>query len=111
MFDTHSNQKKKINQLLKEVRESVSRFIEIAKLCGFFDQTLIATYSDFGRRFEENSQLGTDHGWGTYFFLFGRNLKRRVFGYSETFGPDDNVRAAIPSSKLEDIIVRHSYVD
>lgn len=45
-------------------------FIRTAENCGFWDKVLVTTFSDFGRRLEENSRKGTDHGWGSYNFVF-----------------------------------------
>ena len=41
---------------------------------------------------------GTDHGWGSYNFVFGKNLRRKVFG----FNPRMN------SSALSDIVPFHT---
>ena len=46
------------------------------------------------RRLEENSRKGTDHGWGSYAFVFGSGLRRQVLGYN----PDAN------SSAMQDIV-------
>lgn len=54
--------------------------------------------SDFGRRLEENSRRGTDHGWGSYSFVIGKGLRRQVLGFN----------AAANSSALADIIPTHA---
>jgi len=51
---------------------------QAAKLCGFWEDTSVVIFSEFGRRFEENSRRGTDHGWGQYFMLFASGLRRQV---------------------------------
>ena len=69
-------------------------FVRTAEACGFWDDVLLTTFSDFGRRLEENSRKGTDHGWGSYSFVFGKNLRRQVLGFN----------ADVNSSALQHIV-------
>eukprot|EP00391_Amoebophrya_sp_Ameob2_P002597 CAMPEP_0179009312 /NCGR_PEP_ID=MMETSP0795-20121207/16205_1 /TAXON_ID=88552 /ORGANISM="Amoebophrya sp., Strain Ameob2" /LENGTH=1536 /DNA_ID=CAMNT_0020704501 /DNA_START=63 /DNA_END=4673 /DNA_ORIENTATION=- len=80
-YDTHSNQGPRLQILLSDLRTGIYTFILAAERCGFFDDTLVTTFTEFGRRLEENSRKGTDHGWSNYFTVFGKGLQRRVFGY------------------------------
>ena len=41
------------------------------------DDTLIITFSEFGRRVEENASNGTDHGTASNMFVFGTKLKKQ----------------------------------
>eukprot|EP00854_Cymbomonas_tetramitiformis_P013729 gene13729-16225_t len=68
--------------LLADLRTGVFTFVRAAKECGFWDDVLLTIFSEFGRRFEENSKQGTDHGWGHYLVLFGQSLQRQVYGYN-----------------------------
>ena len=76
------------------MKKGIRKFIKAAKACGLWDEILITTVSDFGRRFEENVRRGTDHGWGSHYVLFGKGLRRKVFGYD----PDK------ASAKMADIV-------
>jgi uncharacterized protein (DUF1501 family) len=76
-FDTHASQLNKQNQLLKQYAEGLSAFINNLKEAGQWDDTLIFTFSEFGRRVEENASQGTDHGAAGNVFLFGKNLKKK----------------------------------
>jgi uncharacterized protein (DUF1501 family) len=76
-FDTHVNQLEKQNNLLKQYSESVSAFIKNLKALNKWDNTLVFSFSEFGRRVEENASGGTDHGTAGNVFLFGKNLKKK----------------------------------
>ena len=96
-FDTHANQGPGLKNLLADLKTGIFTFVKAAEACGFFDKILVSTFTDFGRRLEENSRQGTDHGWGAYNMVFGTNLKDRIYGYNF----DKNSKA------LGDIIPRH----
>jgi uncharacterized protein (DUF1501 family) len=76
-FDTHAAQLNKQNQLLKQYAEGIAAFIHNLKEAGQWDDTLIFTFSEFGRRVEENASQGTDHGAAGNVFLFGKSLKKK----------------------------------
>lgn len=76
-FDTHANQTQRHEKLLSTYSEGVSTFISNLKELGKWDDTLIMTFSEFGRRVEENASAGTDHGTAGNILLFGKNLKKK----------------------------------
>jgi uncharacterized protein (DUF1501 family) len=76
-FDTHVGQKGTQERLLKEWSEGVSALLKDLKAAGRLDDTLVMTFSEFGRRVEQNASNGTDHGTANNLFLFGGNLKRK----------------------------------
>ena len=49
------------------------------------EDVLIMTFSEFGRRAEENGSAGTDHGKANNLFLIGKNMNKKGF-YNN--GPD-----------------------
>ena len=63
--------------MLSQYAESITAFIKNLKELGKWDDTLIFTFSEFGRRVEENASLGTDHGTAGNVLLFGKNLKKK----------------------------------
>ncbi|MDH3321550.1 MAG: DUF1501 domain-containing protein [Flavobacteriaceae bacterium] len=75
-FDSHVNQRKSQDRLLKDYSDSVYAFVESLKKAGEFDDTLILTFSEFGRRVKENGSSGTDHGKANNLFIIGNNLKK-----------------------------------
>jgi len=78
-FDTHANQKNRQAKLLKLYAESMAVFVEDLKANGTFDDTLILTFSEFGRRVQKNGSNGTDHGTANNVFIIGKNLKKAGF--------------------------------
>lgn len=61
-FDNHSNQRAKHDDLLAQVAHGLTGLRDALAEKGRLDDVLIMTYSEFGRRVEENGSLGTDHG-------------------------------------------------
>lgn len=75
-FDTHVHQKGKHEHQLKVYDEGISALVKDLKKIGQFENTLILTFSEFGRRVEENKSKGTDHGAANNLFLMGGKLKK-----------------------------------
>ena len=65
-YDTHAGQGPNVRTLLADLKTGVYTFVKAADSCGFWEKVLVTTFTDFGRRLEENSRRGTDHGWSTY---------------------------------------------
>ncbi len=78
-FDTHANQQDKQARLLSQYAESISSFVNDLKQNGTFKDTLILTFSEFGRRVKQNAANGTDHGAANNVFVIGKNLKQAGF--------------------------------
>lgn len=75
-FDTHVNQKPGHARLLKTWAEGIAALIESLKRSGEFENTLIFTFSEFGRRVSQNASNGTDHGTANNVHLMSGALKR-----------------------------------
>ncbi len=82
-FDTHANQKNKQGKLLKRYSEALQAFVKDLKQNNLFDDTLIMTFSEFGRRVKQNASGGTDHGTANSVFFTGGKLKSTGF-YNST---------------------------
>ena len=82
-FDTHVRQAGQQERLLTTYSEAVATFVKDLKASGNFDRSLIMTFSEFGRRVEENASGGTDHGTANNLFLVGGKLKKPGF-YNST---------------------------
>ena len=78
-FDTHINQKARQHQLLSIYAESVATFVSDLKSNNLFEDILIMTFSEFGRRVQENASLGTDHGAANNMILIGDKLNTPGF--------------------------------
>ncbi|ASU32569.1 DUF1501 domain-containing protein [Mucilaginibacter xinganensis] len=75
-FDTHVNQQNQQERVLKIYGDAVAAFIKDLKNTGKLDDTLVMTFSEFGRRVEQNASNGTDHGTANNILLFGGKLKK-----------------------------------
>lgn len=78
-FDTHANQQGAQQRLLQQYADGVSAFVRELEEHDLLDDTLIMTFSEFGRRVAQNGSNGTDHGAANNLFLMGGSLKQRGF--------------------------------
>ena len=76
-FDTHVNQLNNQKRLLKTYAEGVEAFVQDLKDKDSFKDTLILTFSEFGRRVNQNANVGTDHGTANNVFIIGDQLKKQ----------------------------------
>jgi len=81
-FDTHAGQTNRQNKLLQTYSESMEIFVKDLEKNDTFKDTLILTFSEFGRRVKQNAAGGTDHGAANNIFLIAKNLKSAGF-YNE----------------------------
>jgi uncharacterized protein (DUF1501 family) len=70
-FDTHAQQLPGHAALLAELSGAISAFVADLTEHGLAERVLTATFSEFGRRLEENGSLGTDHGAAASLFVVG----------------------------------------
>jgi uncharacterized protein (DUF1501 family) len=92
-YDTHSNQidlADPINvgdhpRLLDEFDQSLDSFLKDMEASGNLDRVLVMTFTEFGRRVEENGSQGTDHGAGNSLCVFGGGLNGGVYGGQPDF--------------------------
>jgi uncharacterized protein (DUF1501 family) len=75
-FDTHVGQQNQQGRQLKIYGDAVAAFIKDLKQTGKLDDTLVMTFSEFGRRVEQNASNGTDHGTANNVLVFGGRLKK-----------------------------------
>lgn len=78
-FDTHVNQKGRQERLLKEYADGLRALVADLRQNGLLNETLILTFSEFGRRVKQNASNGTDHGTANNVFLIGGSLPRPGF--------------------------------
>ncbi|SDS50259.1 Uncharacterized conserved protein, DUF1501 family [Polaribacter sp. KT25b] len=76
-FDTHANQAGTQERLLKIYAESMEVFVNDLEKNNAFDDVIILTFSEFGRRVKQNESKGTDHGTANNVFVMGNNLKKQ----------------------------------
>lgn len=76
-FDTHANQSGIQKRLLGIYANSIEAFVQDLKENNTFKDTLILTFSEFGRRVKQNAANGTDHGTANNVFVIGDQLKKQ----------------------------------
>ncbi len=69
-FDTHEGHEWQHDSLMGELDAALGGFLDRADEGGFADRVLVATTSEFGRRFRENDG-GLDHGSGSTMLVAG----------------------------------------
>ncbi len=79
-FDTHSNQAEHHDRLLREVANGISTFFNQLDAAKQAQRVLLMTYSEFGRRVQENGSRGTDHGAASCLFVAGPAVQGGVIG-------------------------------
>jgi uncharacterized protein (DUF1501 family) len=79
-FDTHAGQLNTHTRLMGEFNDAIAAFIADLKQQGNFDRVLLMTFSEFGRRVQENANGGTDHGAAAPMFVVGGGVKAGLFG-------------------------------
>jgi uncharacterized protein (DUF1501 family) len=79
-FDTHANQAGTHANLLGELANGVTQFFNTLQQAGQDGRVRLMTFSEFGRRVQENGSKGTDHGAGSCLFVAGAALKAGVVG-------------------------------
>ena len=78
-FDTHAQQNQTHSALLQELSTAVNNFYTDLEATGHDKRVLAVTWSEFGRRIEQNASQGTDHGAAAPMLLFGSGLSGNGF--------------------------------
>jgi len=76
-FDTHVNQEGQQQRLFTELSDAVRAFTKDLKANNRFNDVMMFTFSEFGRRVSQNASAGTDHGTANNMFLIGGALKQK----------------------------------
>lgn len=79
-FDTHAQQLPSHAALLGELADSVGAFFADLRARRLHERVLVMTFSEFGRRVEENGSQGTDHGAAAPMFLIGPGVRGGIIG-------------------------------
>jgi uncharacterized protein (DUF1501 family) len=124
-FDTHANQNDGASPgnlgyhdfLLESVSEAVAAFHADLSAHGLGERVVTVVFSEFGRRPEENADVGTDHGYGSCMFVVGDTVQGGVYGEYPNLAPealvmDGNVDATVDyRSVYATILARHCGAD
>lgn len=81
-FDTHGEQASTQQQRLLELAEGLAAFYADLEGHDAADNVVVMTWSEFGRRVEENASAGTDHGTAAPLFVLGKSVQGAIYGES-----------------------------
>lgn len=84
-FDTHVNQHNQQQNLFKQLNDAVVAFTKDLRSNNRFQDVMVMTFSEFGRRVAQNASGGTDHGTANNMFMIGGGLRQQGLLNS---GPD-----------------------
>ena len=79
-FDTHVNQRQRQDTLLAQFAGGIKSFYADLAAHKSDDRVVTMTFSEFGRRVDENANRGTDHGTAAPMFIVGGGVKGGVYG-------------------------------
>jgi len=92
-FDTHSAQN--VNavggayyNLMATLNDGLIAFYNDLKNQGLLEDTLVLTFSEFGRRITENGSQGTDHGSASVMMALGGRVNGGLYGTAPVLTPD-----------------------
>lgn len=93
-YDTHANQVLPVRptelgnhpRLLGNLANSINAFLTEMEASGNLDRVMVMTFSEFGRRVEENSSLGTDHGAANSMMVWGGQVAGGIYGGQPNLG-------------------------
>jgi uncharacterized protein (DUF1501 family) len=76
-FDTHIAQENTQKRLFTEISNAVKAFTDDLKSNNRFNDLLMMSFSEFGRRVSQNASGGTDHGTANNVFLMSGALQQK----------------------------------
>jgi len=79
-FDNHAAEDKDHDALLKTVSDGIKAFFDDLDGHGKAHDVLFMTWSEFGRRVQDNASNGTDHGTAAPHFVVGDAVQRGIYG-------------------------------
>lgn len=79
-FDTHSGQINAQSNLLYRLSGALDSFSAAMKKNGRWNDVMLMTYSEFGRRVQENHGGGTDHGAASVQLVMGGQVRGGLYG-------------------------------
>lgn len=109
-FDTHQNQLNAHAALLRQVGEGIAALRAALVEVDLWQNTLLLTYSEFGRRPRENGSGGTDHGTASVHFACGGQVRGGLYGEPPAFDRldrDGNLPHAIDFRSVYATVLEH----
>ena len=94
-FDTHAGQDTiaangTYVKLMVSLNDGLSAFYNDLRNTGLINDTLVLSFSEFGRRITENGSNGTDHGAASVMLAMGGGVRGGLYGTAPSLNPDPN---------------------
>lgn len=92
-FDNHASQGTNLAngtyaRLMASLSDGLSAFYHDLKNTGLINDTLVLSFSEFGRRITENGSAGTDHGAASVMLAIGGRVRGGLYGTAPSLNPD-----------------------
>jgi uncharacterized protein (DUF1501 family) len=92
-FDTHASQDTMgangaYVKLMGTLNDGLMAFFDDLKNTGLLGDTLLLSFSEFGRRITENGSKGTDHGAASPMLAMGGLVRGGLYGTAASLNPD-----------------------
>ena len=79
-FDTHVNEVGAHDNLMTTLDGGITAFYQDLAAHGRADDVIVVTWSEFGRRWQENANQATDHGSANMLFAVGSGIQGGLYG-------------------------------
>ena len=79
-FDNHANEDQDHDTLVKTVSDAIKAFFDDLDGHGKSHDVVLMTWSEFGRRVQDNASRGTDHGTSAPHFVVGDAIAPGIYG-------------------------------
>ena len=79
-FDNHANEDQDHDTLLETVSDAIKAFFDDLDGHGKSHDVVLMTWSEFGRRVQDNASRGTDHGTSAPHFVVGDAVAPGIYG-------------------------------
>jgi len=94
-FDTHASQGTTTDGgayagLMTTLNDGLAAFYNDVRNLGLLNNTLVLTFSEFGRRIGENGSRGTDHGAASVLLAIGGSVHGGLYGTAPSLGDPQN---------------------
>jgi uncharacterized protein (DUF1501 family) len=102
-FDNHASEQTQHPKLLTQLDDAIDRFAAEVAAKGNAGDYLLMTFSEFGRRVEEDGSAGTDHGTAAPLFVVGDGVAGGLYGEQPSLTALDNNRNLIRTVDFREV--------